>query len=111
MIKRSQRLLVPPQINEGPRFANPGFCGLRIEAREFIVGEQGFLPTAQFSEHCASASMGSDTVRIPLEGLFVGSERFLVAPHLAQCGCFFEQLLDGHFPPVNRARLWNVNRR
>jgi hypothetical protein len=47
--------------------------------------------------------MGSDTVRISLEGLFVGSERFFVAPRLAQHFCFFEQLLDGHFLPINRA--------
>jgi len=38
--------------------------------------------------------MGSDAVRVSLEGLFVGRERFFVAPRLAQRGCFFEQLLD-----------------
>ena len=111
MIKGSQRLLVPSQVNEDPRFANPRVCGLRIEAHEFIIGKESLLPTAQFSKHFASAPMGSDTVRIHLEGLFVGSERFLVAPCLTQHLCFFEQLFDGHFPPVNGARLWNANRR
>jgi acyl-CoA synthetase (AMP-forming)/AMP-acid ligase II len=39
VIKRIQRLLVSLQINEDPRFANPGFCGLRIKAQQFIIGK------------------------------------------------------------------------
>ncbi len=111
VIKGRQRFLVPPQINKDPPFAHPGFRGLRIKAHEFIIGKQGLMSTAQFSEHCASALMSSDTVRIPLEGLFIGRERFFVSPRLAQRGCFFEQLLNRHSFPVNRARLWNANRR
>ena len=110
VIERSQRFLVPIQMHKGPAFAHPDFRGLRIKVHEFIKGKQGLLPTAQFFEHGASALMCSDTIRIPLEGLLVGSERFFGAPRLAQHGCFFEQLLDGHFLPVNRARLWNAKR-
>jgi hypothetical protein len=111
VLKGSQRFLVPSQINEGPRFANPRAGGLRIDAHEFIRGKEGLGPSAQFSEHGASALMGGDTVTIPLQGLFVGIERFPIAPRLAQHLCFFEQLFDGHFPPVNCAELWNANMR